>query len=166
MSSEVRNVTKEEVGKEIVKDKKKIKKAEKKGERAILTPPPLPPVKLGDVANPIIESKGLKRALVVAIVNECTHEGKLDEVRAGIMVRVSGILYKAGYKEEAATNPLTQSEWSGRPYVRFVTNTSEGKAYVEKFPEKVDKCKDFAHQLNLAYKEERAKQKELEKQAK
>lgn len=160
MSSEVRSVTKEEVGKEIVKEKKKIKKAEKKGERVVLTPPPAPPINLNNVSNPIIESKGLKRALAVAIVAECTHDGKFDETRAGLMVRASGILFKAGYKEGAETNPLTQSEWSGRPYVRFVTNTSEGKAYIEKFPEKVEKCKSFARELAQAYKEERAKQKE------
>jgi hypothetical protein len=160
MSSEVRSVTKEEVGKEIVKEKKKIKKAEKKGERIVLSPPPAPPINLNNVSNPIIESKGLKRALAVAIVAECTHDDKFDETRAGLMVRASGILFKAGYKEGAETNPLTQSEWSGRPYVRFVTNTSEGKAYVEKFPEKVEKCKNFAHELAQAYKEERAKQKE------
>jgi hypothetical protein len=156
----MRNVTKEEVGKEIVGEKKKIKKAEKKGERAVLTPPPPPPINLNNTPNPIIESKGLKRALAVAIVAECTHGDKFDETRAGLMVRASGILFKAGYKEDAATNPLTQSEWSGRPYVRFVTNTNEGKVYSEKFPEKVEKCKGFAHQLLQAYKEERARQKE------
>jgi len=165
MSSEVRNVTKEEVGKEIIKERKKVRKAEKSGERILLTPPPPPPISLKDVPNPLIESKGLKRALAVAIVAECTRDGKFDEVRAGLMVRSSGILFKAGYKENAETNPLTQSEWSGRPYVRFVTNTSEGKVYMEKFSEKVEKCKAFAHELLQAYKEERAKQKEAKIEA-
>ena len=146
MSKDKRQVTKQEIGKEI---KAGVVEA-KKGNKAKFKAPPAPPVALNGVENPMIGKKGLKRALAVAIVGLCTNDGKVDETKAGIIIRTSGILYKAGYTEEEPTEELTTSEWSGRPYARFVTSTPEGKVYVKKHPEKVEKCVAFAKELVAA----------------
>lgn len=156
-----RDITKAEAGKEVATELKKSKEAKAIGKRVKMTPPPAPPVKLGEVVNPILEKKSLKRALTCAIVKLCTRtrEGKLvvDEEKAGLMVRTSGILFKAGWKEEAHTDALVQSEWTGRPYVRFITNTTDGKVYEEKHPEKVKACMPFAKELKEAVDKEHAK---------
>lgn len=165
-------LTSKEAGVTMVKEHKEVTKAATKKERTKLTAPPAPPTKIGDVVNPIIGNKNLKRAMAVAIVNACTRGDKVDETKACMLIRMSGIPYKSGYTEEAKTDTLTQNEWSGRPYARFVTNTPEGKAYEGKHPEKVKKCEDFAkalkHAFDAAHKEHEeaaAKAKEAEKPA-
>lgn len=154
MASNKREITKAEAGKEVVAEVKKAVEAKVKKERVKMTPPPPPMVKLGDIPNPILVKKGLKRALAVAIARACSHtrDGvtKINEEMASRMIRTSGILFKAGWSEEAHTDPLTQSEWTGSPYLRFVTSTPEGKVYHEKFPEKLKECVPFAKALKSA----------------
>ena len=146
-----RTVTKEQLGAEVKADEKKVKVAKATKTRLTLTPPPAPPVKLGDVENPILAKRGLKRALAVAIVRACTHthDGvkKVNSARAAILIRASGIIYKAGWKPEHATDLLTQNEWAGRPYERWAETSPIGKIYSEKHPEKVKVCEAFAKAL-------------------
>lgn len=149
-----REMTAKQAGTEVATEMKKDQVAVAKKEKRTISPPPAPPVKLGDTPNPLIAKRGLKRAMVVAIAKICTHtkDGKhvIDVVKAVNMIRTSGILYKAGYTDEAKTNPLIQSEWSGYPYLRFVTNTPVGKVYEEKHPEKIKECLPFVKALKKA----------------
>ena len=153
MSNESKLETKEELIAKVKKEKKEgtkvVQEKEKKEQnsRSKVTPPPPPPVSLDGVVNPIVGSKGLKRALAVAICMECMVDGKVDEVKAASAIRKSGILYKAGYEENNKTDELTDSEWSGLPYARFCTNTADGQIYPKKHPEKIEKCKLFAKAL-------------------
>lgn len=170
MSDKTRKaLTTKEAGTEMVKDSKIVKAAAVKKERAKLTPPPPPPVKIGEVENPIIGNKNLKRAMAVAIVMACTRHtkdgDKVDEAKACMCIRLSGIPYKSGWKADAETEALTQNEWGGRPYARFVTNTPEGKNYKEKHPEKVKKCEAFAKALKHAFDEMTAKAEEAKPKA-
>lgn len=157
-----RALTTKQAGKEVAEGTKEAKKAEKAKTRLSISAPPPPPLKVSDVPNPIIGNRGLKRALAVAIVKVCTHGGKVDEVKAGMMIRVSGILFKSGYDNEHHTDALASNEWSGKSYARFVTSTAEGKAYMEKFSEKVEKCMPFAKALKHAadVQEDKASEKE------
>lgn len=161
----VRSLTTKQAGKEVVEGTKAVKEANKNKTRLSISAPPAPPLKVGEVANPIIGNRGLKRALTVAIVKVCTHGGKVDEAMAGIMIRTSGILYKSGYTNEAHTDALASNEWSGKSYTRFVTSTPEGKVYLEKHKEKVDKCMAFAKALKEAadVQTDKAKEKEAVK---
>jgi hypothetical protein len=158
---DARLVTKDQLGKEVIADEKKVKTAKATKTRLTLTPPPAPPVKLGDVPNPILEKRGLKRALAVAIVKACTHTrdgvSKVDEARAALLIRASGILYKAGWKEDAHTDLLTQNEWAGRPYCRWAVNTPTGKVYPTKHEDKVKVCAPFAKMLKNVVDEEQQK---------
>lgn len=153
--------TKAELHKVVKGEAKELVAAKTEKRRAQITPPPPPMIKIGEVANPIIGNRGLKRALAVAIVHQCTTDKKVDEMRAGLLIRASGILYKAGFTEEAATDKLASNEWSGKSYARFVTNTPEGKNYNTKFPEKVEKCVAFAKAIYDATKDD-AKKAEVE----
>ncbi len=148
-----RVVGKGELQKTVAAETKELKTAKVEKRRAQISPPPAPMVKVGEVTNPIIGNRGLKRALTIAIVGACTKEGKTDEMRAGLLIRASGVLWKAGYTEEAATDKLASNEWSGKSYARFAT-TPEGKNYLVKFPEKVEKCVAFAKALYDATKPE------------
>ena len=158
---DARLVTKDQLGKEVIADEKKVKTAKATKTRLTLTPPPAPPVKLGDVPNPILEKRGLKRALAVAIVKACTHTrdgvSKVDEARAALLIRASGILYKAGWKEDAHTDLLTQNEWAGRPYCRWAAQSSTGKIYPVKHEDKVKICTPFAKMLKSVVDEEQQK---------
>jgi len=152
-------VSEKQLGKEMVAEKKEFKKVHPK-----LTPPPAPPVKLGDAENPIVGNRGLKRALVIAIAKACTNkENQIDLDKAAILIRASGIIYKSGWTQDKPTDELTTSEWSGRPYAKFAVSAF-GKVYEGKFPEKVEKCSKFARALLHAYREERQREKEESKQ--
>jgi hypothetical protein len=145
-----RIVSTKAIGTEVAEGVKESKKAKKENRRVAVTAPPPPPLKLGEVANPIIGNRGLKRALAVAIVKACTHGGKVDEEKAAAMIRSSGILFKSGWDKEKPTDALAGNEWSGKSYVRFATSTAEGKAYPEKHKEKVIPCVPFARALKEA----------------
>jgi hypothetical protein len=154
MADEVRHVSKDQLGKEMVTEKRELRKAEKEKRKASLAPPPPPPVKVGDVLNPLIGSSGLKRAMTVALSLQVGG----DERATAVLVRASGILHKANWKPDAETDPLTQHEWSGRLYAHFVTGPA-GKAYAEKYPEKMAKVQAFAAALATLMKEAIAKHK-------
>lgn len=162
--TEVRVVSKKQVGAEMVADRRELRKAKKEGRKSMLSAPKKPPMALNGVDNPIVKEKGLKRALLITIVGKCVKDGKLDLEKACGVVRASGILYKAGWKDENPTDPLTQGEWSGQSYVRFSTKP-EGKVYAQKHAEKVAKCEAFADQLLAAYREEREAMKATDAQA-
>lgn len=150
-----RHTTDKQISAEVKADVKEMKGSAKAGKKLALTLPPPPPVKIGDVTNPIIEKRGLKRALVVAIVQLCQKKdgSGIDKIKAQALVRASGIPYKSGYKEDNPSDPLTQSEWSGAPYVRFATDNVEGKVYGEKHKEKVEACHPFAKALEKVTRE-------------
>ena len=158
MSDKRAAMTKTEAGKEVVSEVKAHEKAKATRTRAVVSAPKPPPVKIHDVENPIVANKSLKRALAVAIVATCTHGEKVDIEKAAAMIRTSGILFKAGYTKEAPTDALSKSEWSGKPYARWVTNTPEGKVFPEKFPEKLKLVKPFAKVLKEAVEEELKKE--------
>jgi hypothetical protein len=143
-----RKVSAEQVAGEVKAEGTEMKKAKKEGRKAQLAPPPAPPIELDGIPNPLIGNKNMKRALAVAIVLQCKKEdGKVDESKAGLLIRASGICFKAGYTKDAPTDTLTQSEWSGRPYANWATNNPQGQAYPSKFPEKLEKCVPFAKVL-------------------
>ena len=124
-------------------------KAEKKTREAV-TAPPAPPVKIGEVENPIIGNNGLKRALSIAIAIACCKGDKLDEKtfdvkKAALAVRTSGILYKQGYKPESETETLVKPELSGLPYARWAFKNA--KSFASKHPEKLEKMKPFVDAL-------------------
>ncbi len=146
-----RHITKADLSKTVHAETKELKAAKTEKRRVQISAPPAPMVKVGDVVNPIIGNRGLKRALTIAIVNACTKDGKTDEMRAGLLIRASGVLWKSGYTEEVVTDKLASNEWSGKSYARFAT-TVEGKNYISKFPEKVEKCVAFAKALYDATK--------------
>lgn len=146
-----RKVSAEQVGAEIKADAAKVEVAAKKGKKATLSPPPAPPVELNGVVNPIVGNKNLKRALAVAIVMQCKKtDGTIDEGKASLLVRASGICFKSGYSKDNPTDTLTTSEWSGHPYANWAANNPQGKAYPTKFPDKLEKCVPFAKELAAA----------------
>jgi hypothetical protein len=155
---EARNVTKAEVAKEVKAEAKQVEKAESKGKKAKFSPPPPPPISLNGVENPLIASRGLKRALTVAIVDLCRNkDGSVNENKAALLIRASGILFKAGYTNDEPTDELCTSEWSGKPYARFATNTTVGKVYAQKHPDKVERVMAFAKALVSSAEEEQQK---------
>jgi hypothetical protein len=143
-----RKVTKEQVAGEVKAEATEAKAAKKVGRKAQVSPPPPPMLELDGVANPLVAMKGMKRALLVAICLQCKRaDGTLDEEKARLLVRASGICYKAGYSKDNPTDTLTQNEWSGRPYVKFFTNDVEGKVYADKHGDKLEKVIPFAQKL-------------------
>ena len=139
---ETRNVTSEEVKQDVVQE---VAVSKKEGKKAKFSSPPKPPVVLDGVKNPITEQLGLKRALATAIAFQCVKDGKLMVDEVASLIRHSGILYKAGYKEEEPTPELCQGEWSGKSYARWAGKN--GKNYELKFGDKVEKCREFAEKL-------------------
>lgn len=118
----------------------KTKKAIKTKDASKGVPPPEKLLKnVAGVANPIVESTRLKRALAIALATVIPDVEKL-----AVAIRKSGIPFKQVAEKGQADKAdlLAKNEWSGRVYASWAKFNKD--SYTKQHKEKVDSCMAFA----------------------
>lgn len=133
-----RKTTKPVFSKKTTQEPKKVKEQTKKKRRPV-APPPLFPLYIKGVKNPLIDSKRSKRPLTVALARLTKDDELL--IRA---VRYSGVLYKTGITSFVVERTeLSKNEHSGKGYA-IGTGRKMQESYYNDYPEKVNACVEFA----------------------
>ena len=118
--------------------------------------PPKPEVVIGDVPNPILDSKRNKRPLAVAFAKVLASVGKKPEEHVPALadlMRRTGIVKRLGFTADTAAEAtnLANSELSGVGYAQRTAVAFFKSGYCEQYPEKVKACEPFARAALKAY---------------